>query len=296
MFPGFTAAQMFSPAETDEDVTTASTTTLSKPDLLTSVKNGLEVPDSPHPSWRKGGYDPSPRILGHPTTESGPHGAIAEHLAQSLMTLSKSMHYSDPEIAVLGKIAGNIVFLKMKCSIDIEPDGWALVTYNHQVLNLTSRPVARMTREQWFETTSGPLRIEPHPNSNRKVYIQRIHDTPNMSKFACQFSPAIEPGEIATFAFTSRGGRFVHDHYWRQSVPYYTRYFTQIIRHRGVSMLVNCTAIEEQLDGSELSAIEDLVGNVEDGDALITVSREYLQPHQAVTVRWEVSRATTQPN
>jgi hypothetical protein len=165
--------------------------------------------------------------------------------------LGKNMRLSDVETAELGKLAGNLVDLQMECSIDIAADGWASAPYCHQVLNLTSRPMKRMMREQWFETTSGVLKIEPNPSSDRKIHIQRIHDTPNMSKFACQFSPAIEPGEVGTISYTSQGGRFVHDHYWRQSVPRYTRYFTLSIRHRDVSMLLNCTAIEDLVCGDE---------------------------------------------
>ncbi|MGH3851842.1 MAG: hypothetical protein ACRDRT_19530 [Pseudonocardiaceae bacterium] len=67
------------------------------------------------------------------------------------------------------------------------------------------------------------------------------------------------------------------------------------IRHRKVSMLLNCTAIEEQIDGSETSAIENLVCSDKDGDAIITLTRDYLQPGQAVTVRWEVKHAAERP-
>ncbi|MGH3937921.1 MAG: hypothetical protein ACRDTG_04685 [Pseudonocardiaceae bacterium] len=222
-----------------------------------------------------------------PTTD------ISGHIARPVVILGSSTGLSEAEIAELGKLVGNLVDFKMECSIDIDTDGWASVAYCHQVANLTNRPMKRMTREQWFETTSGPLKIEPCSSSDRKVYIQRIHDTANMSKFACQFSPAIEPGEIATISYASRGGRFVHDHYWRQSVSRHTRHFTLKIRHRGVAMLFNCTAIEERIDGSEISAIEDLVCSDEDDGALITLTREHLQPGQAVTVRWEVSHAVS---
>ncbi|MCA1704307.1 MAG: hypothetical protein LC808_14025, partial [Actinobacteria bacterium] len=216
--------------------------------------------------------------VGPHTVKASTDADIAKHIARSVVILGKSMHLSDAETAELGKLAGNLVDLQMECSIDIAADGWASVTYCHQVMNLSGRPVKRMTREQWFETTSGALKIEPHSSSDREVNIQRIHDTPNMSKFACHLSPAIEPGEVATIAYTSHGGRFVHDHYWRQSIPRYTRYFTLTIRHREVSMLRNCTAIEEQIDGSETSAIEDLICSDEDGNALITLTRDYLQP------------------
>jgi hypothetical protein len=54
MFPGVTAAQMFSPAE-DESATRPMAGPLTASVLLNSVIDGLEAPDSPHPSWGKGG-------------------------------------------------------------------------------------------------------------------------------------------------------------------------------------------------------------------------------------------------
>lgn len=147
-----------------------------------------------------------------------------------------------------------------------------------------------MVREQWFETTNGRLMIDAHESSDRRVSIQRIHDTANMTKFACQFSPAIEPGETGTIAYVTRGGRFLHDHYWRQTTTRHTRHFTLNIRHRGVDALLGCTAIEDNVDGSQVSAIDDLVCMDGDGEASITLTRNYLQPGQALTLRWEVSR------
>jgi hypothetical protein len=208
------------------------------------------------------------------------------------VALSKRLRLSDAEIAQLAKLAGHTVELDTTCSIDIDDEGWSTVTYSHQLLNLTQRPIKRLTRELWFETTDGPLTIEPAPSNDRTIAIQRTHDMNNLSKFACHISPAIECGEVAGVSYFCRGGRFVHDHYWRQAVPRYTRHLTLNIRHRGVHMLLNCTAIEEQADGSEISATEDLVCTDDAGDALITVTRNYLQPSQAVTLRWEVSRAS----
>ncbi len=217
----------------------------------------------------------------------------AQRIARSLVALAKRLHLSDAEIARLAKLAGHIVELDVTCSIDIDGAGWSTVTYSHQLLNLTNRPIKRLTRKLWFETTDGPLAIEPSPSNDRKVAIQRMHDMNNLSKFACHISPGIASDEVATISYSCRGGQFIHDHYWRQAVPRYTRHLTLNIRHRGVDMLLNCTAIEEQADGSEVSATEDLVCADDAGDALITVTRNYLQPSQAVTLRWEVSRAAS---
>ncbi|MCA1673951.1 MAG: hypothetical protein LC799_17705 [Actinobacteria bacterium] len=170
---------------------------------------------------------------------------------------------------------------------------WASVAYRFEVLNLTNKPVKRMVREQWFETTSSPLTIEPSDSSDRTVSIQRMHETANMTKFACQFSPAIVPGEVGVIGYATRGGRFTHDHYWRQTATRPVRHFTLSIHHQGVTMLLGCTAIEDQLDGSQVSVIEDLVCADHDGDALMTITRDYLQAGQAVTLRWEVARAAS---
>ena len=136
------------------------------------------------------------------------------------------------------------------------------------------------------------LHVRDHGQSSAVVIIKRL-GVRRPSKFVCHISPAIVPGEAVTISNSCRGGQFVHDHYWRQAVPRYTRHLTLNIRHHGVDMLLNCTAIEEQADGSEVSATEDLICADDSGDAVITLTRNYLQPSQAVTLRWEISRASS---
>jgi hypothetical protein len=271
-------------------------------DVLDSIKRGLEAPANGQAGWRSDVLAEvrtvSPAAATFPLALSSSGGsetteAPAQRIARSLVGLAKQLRLSDAEVSQLAKLAGHIVELDVTCSLDIDGEGWSTVTYSHQLLNLTNRPIKRLTRELWFETTDGHLMIEPSPGNDRKVAIQRTHDMNNLSKFACHISPGIDSGDVATISYFCRGGQFVHDHYWRQAVPRYTRHLTLNIRHRGVHMLLNCTAIEEQADGSEVSAIEDLVCTDDDGDALITVTRDYLQPSQAVTLRWEVSRAAS---
>jgi hypothetical protein len=270
-------------------------------EMLDSIERGLEAPTNGQARWRSGQVA-QPRIFSpanatFPVTlgssGSDTREAPAQRIARSLVGLAKRLRLSDTEVTQLAKLAGHIVELDVTCAIDIDNEGWSTVTYTHQLLNLTNRPIKRLTRELWFETTNGPLVIEPSPSNDCKVAIQRTHDMNNLSKFACHISPGIPSGDVATISYICRGGRFLHDHYWRQAVPRYTRHLTLNIRHHGVHMLLNCTAIEEQADGSEVSAIEDLACTDDDGAALITVTRDYLQPSQAVTLRWEVSRASS---
>jgi transcriptional regulator with XRE-family HTH domain len=194
-----------------------------------------------------------------------------------------------PDGPLPSSLAGHVIDLDLEILIDIGEDGWARVTHRHELLNLTKRPVCRIVRELWFEHTNGPLVITPLDERDRRVVIQRIHDTANFAKFACQISPAIQPGESAVVRFTCEGGRFLSDHYWRQLLPRFTRHLMIRICHRRARRLVNCTAFEEHPDGSENSIAERLTWDYEDTDVAITLTREGLTSNQAVTLRWEVS-------
>jgi DNA-binding transcriptional regulator YiaG len=190
----------------------------------------------------------------------------------------------------LAKLMGHLIDLELSCTIDINQDGYSKITYRYEVVNLTERPIKRMNREQWFEKTDGRIRITPYPANDRRVSIRRIHDTENMTKFACEFSPAIAPGEIADVGYVVQGGCFVHDHYWRQSTPRYTRHLTLTIRHRAAKMLVNCTAVVDHSDGSQVSVIDDLTCRFEDDDAIMTLTQNDLYPSESATIHWEIER------
>lgn len=190
-------------------------------------------------------------------------------------------------------IRGTIVELSVRLDIDIDPDGWASLVYHHELLNLSDKPLTRVARELWFENTRGPLTITPTADSQRRLMIQRIHDTGNLAKFACQLSPPLQPGESAIVGFSCEGGQFVQDHYWRQAIPRHTRTYRIQVRQRGAGQLVRCTATEEHPNGAENSADADLIWDYEDNDVVITLTREHLHPNQAVTLRWDVPHADT---
>lgn len=54
--------------------------------------------------------------------------------------------------------------------------------------------------------------------------------------------------------------------------------------------MAGCSALEEHPDGSEHSVTEDLIWDDESNDVTVALTREYLRPNQAITLRWEVSR------
>jgi hypothetical protein len=188
---------------------------------------------------------------------------------------------ADPEVRPASEgaawgasIRGNIIELSIRLDIDIAPDGWAELVYRHELLNLSDKPLTRIARELWFENTRGPLIITPTAESERRLMIQRLHDTANLAKFACQISPPLPPGESTVVGFSCKGGQFVEDHYWRQAISRHVRQYTIRVRQQG----------------AENSADADLVWDFEGDDVVITLTREYLRPNQAVTLRWDVPR------
>jgi hypothetical protein len=83
-------------------------------------------------------------------------------------------------------------------------------------------------------------------------------------------------------------GQFLEDRYWRQTIPRYLRHYTLRVRHRGAGQLLRCGAAEEHPDGSEDSADDALMWDHEGDDVVMTLTRNYLRPNQALTLRWDV--------
>jgi hypothetical protein len=264
------------------------------------VRVGLDTPEGPPADWglavESTRATPSSRQRQRDAGSTASDlGETTQRIGRKLVALGRVLRLTIDEtqqLASLASLAGNVIDLDLHIDFDIAADGWARVTYRQELFNMSDRPLARLPRELWFEHTSGPLDILPIDQGARRLAIQRIHDTPNLAKFACLLSPALQPGETTTIGFSCEGGQFVSDHYWRQAMPRYTRRFTISLRHRAATRLVTCTALEEHPDGSESSAADSLIWDTDGADVTITLTRDYLRPHQAITLRWEVAGAT----
>lgn len=296
MFPGSTAQQLFSPATSDNRGSQGPKPT----SIFATVTDGLAMPDTESVDWNiAAALTNSPAdqhavsLPARITAHSNGVDPLARDLGQKLLELQKIQRLSDEEIRLLAGLAGNVVEFSLSVDLDIDRDGKVRVAYRHEVLNLTKKPITRLSRELWFVYTSGPLVIEPISEGKRRVAMQRVHDTPTLSKFACQISPAIQPGETGVVGYECTGGLFKELLYWRQSLQRFTRHFTLRVRHQGAGTLANCSAVEEQADGSESFAAEDLLWDYEGDDIVITMARDYLRPNQCVTLRWDVQRAAS---
>jgi len=298
MFPGWTAAQLFERCDPQDGQEPGPAEITQLFDL---IGTGLSDPGAAPPQWAAASSRSTPRSVDHAEPGDGvlpaalsSHAAVgmssaAKELGQRLLTLGKVRRLPLCEVEQLARLAGNIVDLDLRIEIDVASDGRAVLSYRHELLNVSSKPLTKLAREQWFEHTTGPLVITPRSEGDHRVAIQRVHDTGDLAKFACQVSPALRPGETGVVGYSCAGGRFLGDHYWREALRRYTRHFTIRLRHRGGGQLAVCTAVEEHPDGSENSATEQLMWDYDGDDVVITLTRDYLSPNEAVTLRWAVS-------
>jgi hypothetical protein len=269
--------------------------------VVEAVASGLDAQGSGDNEWemtaaaRKSSAASTADTLPAPISAHEIDGAdqVARELGQKLVGLQKVLRLSDDEVRLIAGVSGHVIELELKLDIGIAEDGSATLSYRHELFNMTSKPVTRLTRELWFEYTTGDISIVPINNGDRRIAIQRVHDTPNLAKFACQISPAIQPGDSAVVSYICNGGQFLDHLYWRQSLPRYTRHLTMSLRHRGAGLLTSCTAIEEHPDGSENSASEELLWDYDGDDIAVTLTRDYLRPNQAMTLRWDIAREAT---
>lgn len=293
MFPGSTVEQLFEPCTAERPTSRIATDTAAADTdegLLDVIENRVEQPTFNPIDWGPEPRGDAKRSYADPT--AGDARSIAEttrRLAQRLQRLVQTRGLDSHEIDRLAHLAGHIVDLDSRIDIRIDGDGSAHVTHRYETLNMTTRPLTRVSREVWFKHTDGKLDIRPSRESTCRIAIQRIHDTPTLSKFACQLSPPIQPGESAVFAFTCEGGRFVDEFYWRRTIQRYTRHAGIHVRHVDAGDVISCSAVEEHPDGAENSATEDLTWDYDEDDVIIDLTREYLRPNQAVTLRWEVT-------
>jgi hypothetical protein len=292
MFQGWTVDRLLQSLPQDHEGSASSEINVSQ--LMDTVRESLATPASSAASWltparpsRSGDQDMPQALSDHITSDSGDP---APALGRKLIALQHKLRLSDSDTRQLARLAGHVVDLSLAIAIAIEPSGNAVVTYEHEILNLTSAPLRRIPREVWFKHATGShLKITPITMDSRRLMLQRTHDATHIAKFACQFAPAIDPGELAHFGYSCLGGRFVDEFYWRQDVLRHTRHLTIAARHRQATLLT-CSAVEQLPDGSEAFATESILWDHEGEDVSISVTRDYLEPGQALTLRWEIEQ------
>jgi len=302
MFPDWTVEQLFQPVDSDPDAsaTLRMSAGLARKDigqLLGIVETGFREPDSSPPAWGPGDAadqqsSPAHRVASAISDYAGDgNGAVTRQVGRRLVELSRQLRLSDLETRQLASLAGHVVELELGLNIDIDQHGRAGILYEHDLINLSERPLSRMPREVWFQYTDKAITITPTKHNDRTIVIQRIHDAGSLAKFAFKISPPLGPGERTVVRYLCEGGSFRDALYWRQSMPRYTRRYTLSVRHQGAGRLTECTATVEHPDGSEASITEGLLWDYDDHGVSTTLAADYLRPGQTVELRWDTDRA-----
>jgi len=286
MFEDWTAEQLFERCRSGCDTDQSSEAETFADKIERQITEGLASPAAASTSWAS--FAPG---TGRPTALRASVDLSAmstpELMAHKLANLGHTHRIPPTEIAELSALAGNLVDLSLAIDLHIARDGLCSVTYRYHVLNLTDRAINRAPRDLWFQHSRGKLDLVALREGPTKNAIQRMHTADNVAKFACQLSPPMEPGESATFGYTCSGAEFQKDYYWRQAFARYTRQYTLRVRHDGLGELAEIRATEELPDGTENLAQQSVVWDYDNDDVLMTFTRDYLQPSQYTTLRWE---------
>lgn len=287
MFSDWTAEQLFEPCEPPCPLAEPGSGTDSfTGGISSSITRGLTSPEAASASWTA--RPPGP---GRPTAERQSANLadlpFSELLTRKLTGLGHVLRLPPAEVAELAALAGNLVDLSLTVDLTIESDGLCAVTYRYHQLNLTNHSVNRAPRDLWFQHSRGPLALIALREGPTKNAIQRLHTADNIAKFACQLSPAIQPGESARFGYTCSGAEFQQDWYWRQAFARHTREYTLRVRHKAIGETAGISATEELPDGTELMAQQSVEWDYDGEDVVMTFTRDHLQPNQYATLRWD---------
>jgi hypothetical protein len=216
MFQGFTVHQLLQPCSQDGEAGLPSEAEMVQ--LMDKVRHGLAAPPATATTWavaprRPGIQDGATLTMPPPLSAriASESGDVAPDLGRSLIGLQKKLRLSDDDTRHLALLAGQVVDLSLAVAIAIEPNGDAVVTYTHEIVNLSLTPLRRIPRQIWFEHTKEPrLRITPIAIDGRRFMVQRTHDTAQLSKFAASSarpsSPAVSyaSATAASAAVSSR--------------------------------------------------------------------------------------------
>ncbi len=257
-------------------------------EVARTVESALANPDSVSSSWINRPPGPG-RPDGDRTSVDLTALPLPELLSRKLTSFGHIHRLPPDDVAELATLAGNLVDLSLTVELHIQTDGLCAVTYRYHSLNLTDHPINRAPRDLWFQHSRGKLELTALREGPTKNAIQRLHTADNIAKFACQLSPAIESGESAAFGYTCSGAEFQKDFYWRQAFARYTRQYTLTVRHEGLGELAGITATEEMPDGEERIANQSVEWDYEGDAALMTFTRDHLEPSQYATLRWETA-------
>ncbi len=301
MFPSWTVRQLFQPvqAKRSDLLQFSATTKPSDSSIFETLIQRIRDPGCDEGIWTKN-RDARLQIATQPglclipddrrSLSRSELNSFEKQVGKKLILLAQHLRMSTAELESIAQLTHHVLELETAITIDVAVGGQAVVEYDRLILNLMDHPISRLSWDIWFKNTYANVNVTPGASNSRNTRIAVMHDTANLAKFASLISPPVEPGDTARVSYVCRGGSFTDSLYWRQNIPRHTRHFTLTIRHCSPDRLVGCAAIEEFPDGSERSAMECLIWDTSDEVHLLRLTRDYLKPGQAMTLRWEIEK------
>jgi hypothetical protein len=161
MLPGWTAEQLFEecpPVESRQPASDPTEQAADGGDLLEVIEERSHAQGLGEVTWGAvTRHAPAPaRILtAHDVSDH------TQTLGRKLLELQQVNRYSDEEVRELATLVGHVVELAESVDMDIDAQGNAVVIYRFDLLNLSDKPLTRMTREIWFEHSDPRLSSSP---------------------------------------------------------------------------------------------------------------------------------------
>jgi len=152
------------------------------------------------------------------------------------------------------------------------------LTNYSRFLNGSAKPVARVKRRAWFENidNDGILVLSDD------VSVSTEPGTRDHTNFSLLIDPPLSRGAVCDITYVCKGGNFIEDHYWEQSVPVFTK----------------CLQVTLLVDGGRVDiskfAIRDRTGVLQDqstwtrSGSAVSAEAYSLWPGQEVFLEWSI--------
>ena len=173
-----------------------------------------------------------------------------------------------------GAISGQLVNIEQAATIEIDPDGSAVIEQAYLCANASYTPLMTLTRDMWFEHPQHEVFLRARCNRSVPMQVQIVRDFPNYKPFLCNFVRPVQPLEIFHFSYCYRTKKmFLADHFWDQRALTLTKTLTVSIVHSKGRPLTSA-AITEELQA----------GPMQDQDPDLTI----IQPDEKTcNIRWK---------
>lgn len=84
-------------------------------------------------------------------------------------------------------MSGQLVNIEQTATIEIEPDGSAIIQQAYLCANASSTPLMTLTRDMWFKQPQHEVFLRARCDRSVPMQVQIVRDFPNYKQFICNF-------------------------------------------------------------------------------------------------------------